>query len=162
MSLTSTDWGIASAPDTAAPGCDLVRQWLREHNWSANPDFMEQLQRPEHEAQPLVLLANAGSALVGGLFAETQLAWLRISIMAIDPAWRSRGIGAGLLAEAERQALARGCKYAYVDTMEYQAPRFYTAHGFAVVGEIPDWDSAGHAKFYLSKCLLDQSISARA
>ena len=52
-----------------------------------------------------------------------------------------------------RQATARGCKYAYVDTMDYQAPDFYRAHGFAIVGEIPDWDSHGHKKFYLSKCL---------
>jgi len=57
------------------------------------------------------------------------------------PERRSQGIGAALLAEAKRQAIARGCKYAYVDTMEFQAPRFYLAHGFAKVGEIPDWDS---------------------
>ena len=112
---------------------------------------MEQLQQPEHQAQPLVLLATAHSRVVGGIFAETQLAWLRISIMAVSPEWRSRGIGTTLLAEAERQAIARGCKYAYADTMEYQAPRFYLAHGFAVVGEIPDWDSHGHRKFHLSK-----------
>ncbi len=90
---------------------------------------------------------------MGGLFAETQLAWLRIFIMAVAPEWRSRGVGAALLAEAERQAIARGCKYAYVDTMEYQAPHFYLARGFTTVGEIPDWDSRGHSKLYLSKRL---------
>ncbi len=153
MSLAATNWSITSVADTSAPGCDFIRQWLREHNWSANPAFMEQLQQPEHQARPLVLLAAADAREVGGLFAETQLAWLRISIMAVAPEWRSRGVGAALLAEAERQAIARGCKYAYVDTMEYQAPRFYLARGFAIVGEIPDWDSLGHSKLYLSKRL---------
>lgn len=148
-----TEWSIACAPDASAAGCDLVRQWLREHNWATNSSFMEQLQQPEHSARSLVLLARAGESVVGGLFAETQFAWLRISIMAVDPAWRSRGIGAGLLAEAERQAGARGCRYAYVDTMAYQAPRFYRAHGFQIAGEIPDWDSHGHAKLYLTKPL---------
>lgn len=90
---------------------------------------------------------------MGGLFAETQLSWLRISIMAVSPEWRSQGIGAALLAEAEREAIVRGCKYAYVDTMQYQAPRFYLAHGFVIAGQIPDWDSHGHAKLYLSKRL---------
>jgi hypothetical protein len=37
--------------------------------------------------------------------------------------------------------------------MEYQAPRFYLAHGFGIVGQIPDWDSRGHTKLYLSKRL---------
>ncbi len=140
--------------DASAAGCDLVRQWLREHNWAVNPEFMEQLQQPEHQAQPLVLLASADSRVVGGLFAETQLAWLRISIMAVDPERRSQGIGAALLAEAERLAIARGCKYVYVDTMEYHAPRFYLAHGFSIAGQISDWDSRGHSKLYLSKQLM--------
>ena len=144
---------LHQAADSSAPGCDLVRQWLREHNWAVNPDFMRKLQMPEHEAKPLVLLAMADERIVGGLFAETQLSWLRISIMAVSPESRSQGIGAALLAEAERLAIKRGCKHAYVDTMEYQAPRFYQAHGFNIVCQIPDWDSHGHQKLYLSKRL---------
>ena len=152
---TNIAWNLTTVPDTSAPGCDLVCQWLREHNWAVNPDYMEQLHQPEHDARSLVLLATADSRVVGGLFAETQFAWLRISIMAVDPGYRSRGIGAALLAEAERRAVARGCRHAYVDTMEYQAPRFYLAHGFDIVGQIPDWDSRGHAKLYFSKRLGD-------
>ena len=146
-------WEIAAVSDDSAPGCDLVRQWLREHNWALNPSFMEQLQHAAHQARRLVLLASADSRVVGGLFAETQLAWLRISLMAVAPERRSRGLGAALLAEAERIAIVRGCKRAYVDTMEYQAPRFYLARGFAIVGELRDWDSRGHTKFFLTKRL---------
>ncbi|HEY1123893.1 MAG TPA: GNAT family N-acetyltransferase [Haloferula sp.] len=153
MEPTATGFNITTATNTSAPGCDLVRQCLREHNWSANPAFMELLQQPDHQARPLVLLATADDRIVGGLFAETQLAWLRISIMSVDPEWRSKGIGASLLAEAERQAITRGCRHAYVDTMDYQAPRFYLAHGFTMVGEIADWDSHGHNKLFLSKLL---------
>lgn len=153
MKTTATGFSITAAADTSAPGCDLVRQWLRELNWSANPAFMELLQQPHQQARPLILLAKEGARVVGGLFAETQLAWLRISIMSVDPQWRSKSIGTALLAEAERQAITRGCQHAYVDTMDYQAPRFYQAHGFTVVGEIIDWDSQGHSKLFLSKPL---------
>lgn len=149
----SSPWNVESAADPSAPGCDLVRQWLREYNWQANPDFMAEIGRAQHEPKPLVLLAKVDSQVVGGLFAEIHLTWLRISIMAVDPARRSQGIGADLLAAACRQAVGLGCRYAYVDTMEYQAPRFYLAHGFEVVGRIPDWDSHGHAKLYLTKRL---------
>lgn len=157
MELASDHLEIAAVADVAASGCDLVRQWLREHNWTANPDFMNQLQQPEHQARALVLLARREARVVGGLLAETQMAWLRISIMAVSPECRSQGIGAALLAEAERLAVARGCRHVYVDTMEYQAPRFYLAHGFSIVGQIPDWDSRGHAKLYLSKDLCESS-----
>ncbi|OAI57005.1 hypothetical protein AYO49_00365 [Verrucomicrobiaceae bacterium SCGC AG-212-N21] len=152
MNTSDRSWHITPVPDTASvPGCDLVRQWLREHNWSVNAPFMTLLQKPEHEAKPLVLLVSENGEVIGGLFAETQLAWLRISIMSVHPDWRSRGIGTALLVEAEREALVRGCRHAYVDTMEYQAPRFYLAHGYQVVGEIPDWDSHGHRKMFFAK-----------
>jgi GNAT superfamily N-acetyltransferase len=157
MNATSTTWSIAPVADSSAPGCDAVRNWLREHNWKANPAFMEQMHQPQHEGRPLVLLATAGSEVVGGLFAETQLSWLRISIMAVSPEWRSRGIGAALLSQAEREAAARGCIHAYVDTMDYQAPRLYLAHGYQVVGEIADWDSHGHCKYFFTKGLRDMS-----
>jgi GNAT superfamily N-acetyltransferase len=155
MNPASTPWSIAPAADTSAPGCDAVREWLREYNWKTNPEFMAQVHQPQHEGRPLVLLATAGSEVVGGLFAETQLAWLRISIMSVSPAWRSRGIGAALLAHAEREAAGRGCVYAYVDTMDYQAPRLYFAHGYRVVGEIADWDSHGHCKYFFTKELRE-------
>ena len=71
----------------------LVRQWLREHNWKTNPGFMERLQQPEHEARPLVLLAVEDGDTVGGLFAETQLSWLQISIMASAPTGARKGLG---------------------------------------------------------------------
>lgn len=155
--MKNLEWNLVKAAETSAPGCDLVRQWLREHNWAVNPAFMEKLHQPEHEARPLILLTHANGETVGGLIAETQLSWLRISIMSVHPEWRSKGIGTALLAEAERLAIERGCKHAYVDTMEYQAPQFYLAHGFELAGQIPDWDSHGHSKMYFSKHLQQTS-----
>jgi hypothetical protein len=33
---TSLTWNLTTVADTSAPDCDLVRQWLREHNRSVN------------------------------------------------------------------------------------------------------------------------------
>lgn len=151
--MIPTPWRLIHAANNEACGCDLIRQWLREYNWKANPAFMEKFQQVEHQARPLVLLAEVEGAVIGGLFAETQLSWLRTSIMSVHPDMRGQGVGAALLAEAEREAINRKCRYAYVDTMEYQAPAFYEACGYAIVGEIPDWDSHGHRKFHLTKTL---------
>ncbi|MFZ4766582.1 MAG: GNAT family N-acetyltransferase [Roseimicrobium sp.] len=152
--MNATAWTTETLPDSSTPECDLVRQWLRDHNWASNPAYMEKLQQPENEARPLVLLSQNKGTVIGGLFAETLLSWLRISIMAVHPDWRSKGVGTALLAEAERQAIALGCSHAYVDTMSYQAPHFYASHGYQSVGELKNWDSHGHSKLFFTKQLL--------
>ena len=146
-------WKLASISDNKDSRCDLVRQWLREDNWKKNPEVMAKYNQEANDPVPLVLLASVEDAVIGGILAETVFSWLRISIMSVHPDWRSRGLGASLLAAAEQEALARGCHQSYVDTMEYQAPRFYAAHGYAIVGTLRDWDSHGHAKFFLTKQL---------
>jgi GNAT superfamily N-acetyltransferase len=157
MSLRYADWELIVEHEAESPNSDLVRRWLREHNWSTNADFLRRREQSEHQVLPLILLAAIDGCTVGGLLAETQFSWLRISIMAVCPEKRSLGIGASLLDEAERQAVTRGCKYAYVDTMDYQAPQFYRAHGYRIAGQIDDWDSHGHAKFFLTKLLVPES-----
>lgn len=157
MSL-SLPWHITPTADEDAPECAPIREWLRQHNWTSNPEFMEKWTSPEHEAKPLVLTAKASDGeIIGGLLAHTQFSWLRISIMSVHPDWRSHGIGAGLLAEAERIAATRGCIHAHVDTMSYQAPGFYQKHGYRIAGEFPDWDSHGHAKLHFLKSLTTVS-----
>ena len=62
-------------------------------------------------------------------------------------------LGLALIERAEQIARERGCKYAYTDTMEYQAPGFYEKAGFRLVGTFEYWDSHGHRKFLFSKQL---------
>jgi ribosomal protein S18 acetylase RimI-like enzyme len=85
--------------------------------------------------------------------AETQLLWLKVEILSVASQFRRQGVGSRLMAIAEAEAVRRGCKYAYVDTMEYQAPSFYQALGYQIAGRLDDWDSHGHAKYFLKKTL---------
>jgi len=149
-------WVIKTGADTNAPACQSVRGWLRAYNVDRNPAFMRTFESAPLDAAALIVYASAEQIVVGGIVAETRIAWLKIQLMAVDPALRGRGIGSALLDEAERQAVDRGCRYAYVDTMDYQSPEFYTARGFSIVGRIEDWDSHGHAKYFLTKNLQRQ------
>lgn len=142
---------IQSESQSDSSEVDQVRAWLREFNWHSNQKFMEVATKDANFAKPLILLARHEDQLVGGLIAEHVLAWLKISIMAVDPDHRGKGIGSSLLIDAEQRAQTVGCKYLYADTMQYQAPQFYIKHGFQVAGQIPNWDSHGHAKFFLIK-----------
>lgn len=56
----------------------------------------------------LVLIAEADHALVGSVFAALKGDGLYLTRMAVRPDWQKRGVGAALLAAAEKQARALG------------------------------------------------------
>ncbi len=129
---------------------------LRIFNRAANPDYFVARERPENAPRPLYVLAfDADDAFVGGLIGETQFAWLRISILAVAQPSRGQGVGRALMAEAEKEARARGCRYVFLDTMEYQAPLFYQKLGYQVAGKLVDWDSHGHSQYLFVKHLAE-------
>jgi GNAT superfamily N-acetyltransferase len=67
---------------------------------------------------------------------------------------RRRGIGQGLLAEAERRALALGCHSSWLDTFSFQGPDFYPKfgyHEFARLSYPPD-----HQRIFLKKRLIPE------
>jgi ribosomal protein S18 acetylase RimI-like enzyme len=86
------------------------------------------------------VVAEAGGDLVGLLSIEMQT-WNRraaISHLYVDRSARGRGIGAGLLEEAHRAALAAGARCLWVETQNVNAPaiHFYLSKGFDFSG----WD----------------------
>src|SRR5258706_5555864 len=106
---------------------EAVKLELRRHNRASSPIWWEKSGRPENDERALNLFAFAPDGVVlGGLFGSTCFSWLKITMMATKQDRRGEGIGRALLAQAEATARERGCKYAYVDTMEYQAPAFYS------------------------------------
>jgi hypothetical protein len=51
---------------------------------------------------------------------------------------------------AEREAVGRGCRHAYVETFGSQALDFYKKLGYEVFGTLDDFPR-GEARFYLQK-----------
>ncbi|MEM9585693.1 MAG: GNAT family N-acetyltransferase [Planctomycetota bacterium] len=147
---------IATEPNTKSESFQCVFDWLREHNWQAAGTFMQAMSDIGFAAAPLILTAQIDGNVIGGVVAETQLAWLKTSILSVDPNHRRLGVGTKLMNQAESIAIQRGCRHAYVDTLSHQAPEFYQSIGYQVAGEIDDWDSHGHTKLFLTKQLDDQ------
>ena len=95
---------------------------------------------------------DADGTVIGGLLGGTYWGWMYVDILWVDEKHRQKGIGSKLLAEAEREALRRGCHHVHLDTMSWQAPDFYQKHGYEVIGILPDIPS-GHQKYLLQKTL---------
>ena len=108
-------------------------------------------------SRPLSVLARDESGqLVGGVAGRTIYGHWLIEVLWVDDARRGSGLGRQLMEQAEREAIARGCVAAQVDTLSFQAPDFYRKLGFEVVGRIEGFP-AGHDRYFMLKRFVDRS-----
>lgn len=85
-----------------------------------------------------IFVRDAAGVIIAGLTAFTWGGTLRVLYIWLHEDWRRHGYGTQLLAMAEQEALARGCKQAVLDTHSFQAPAFYPARGYTVCGMTDD------------------------
>lgn len=97
--------------------------------------------------QPLVIgLTDEVDARHGGVWAVTAYGWLYTQLLAVPEALRGQGLGRRLMLEAEAEALRRGCRNAWVDTI-FGARGFYEKLGYQVFGSLPDYPSGFEMSF---------------
>src|SRR5690349_18967551 len=77
-------------------------------------------------------LRDATGTLVGGVYGATMWGWLAIDGLWVAKELRGQGLGGGLLVAAEKLAMARGCRGAWLGTFDFQAREFYERHGYRV------------------------------
>ena len=105
--------------------------------------------------QPLaIFLKDADASIIGGLLGETYWQWLYVDLLWVHESCRGQGYGYTLLTQAEQEAMQRGCRYAYLDTFSFQAPKFYQKRGYVIFGELPNFPQ-GCSRFFLKKDLSE-------
>jgi GNAT superfamily N-acetyltransferase len=135
---------------------EAVFSVLREHNRVHNSGYWAATEKPENAPRPLSVVAVAEDGnVLGGVTGSTQLSWLRLDVLGVREGSRGRGVGRRLVTMAEEEAVRRGCRHAFADTMEHQSPGFFQRLGYGVVGKLDDWDSHGQSKFLLVKRLVE-------
>ncbi len=103
--------------------------------------------------RPLVLsIRNPDGEVVGGLYGHTSFGWLFVELLFVPESLRGRGIGRNLMLRAESEAIARGCRGAWLDTFQFQARGFYERLGYSCFGRLDDYP-AGHSRFFMRKPL---------
>lgn len=118
--------------------------------------FNETLLGPPANAALAVVLRGPDGEAIGGVWGRIGHGWLFIEMVFVPEALRGSGLGASLLAQAERQARARGCAAVWLDTFSPAARDFYLRQGYAAFGAL-DGYPPGHTRWFLSK-RLDQSM----
>ena len=115
---------------------DLIRSYNRSKREAA-------------ESEPLNLYVEDDSGeLMAGLVAETFGNWLEIEYLFVKEDLRGQGIGSQLLQQAETEAKNRNCRFAFVNTYQFQAPAFYKKHGYKEVFTLKDYPYTGQRHYY--------------
>ncbi len=105
--------------------------------------------REAAESEPLNLYVEDDSGeLMAGLVGETFGNWLEIEYLFVKEDIRGQGIGSQLLQRAESEAKKRNCRFAFVNTYQFQAPAFYQKHGYKEVFTLKDYPYTGQRHYY--------------
>ena len=105
--------------------------------------------REAAESEPLNLyIEDEHGQLQAGLVAETFGNWLEIEYLFVKEELRGQGIGSQLLQQAESEAKKRNCRFAFVNTYQFQAPAFYQKYGYKEVFTMKDYPYTGQRHYY--------------
>ena len=105
--------------------------------------------REAAESEPLnIYVEDDSGELMAGLVGETFGNWLEIEYLFVKEDIRGQGIGSQLLQRAESEAKKRNCRFAFVNTYQFQAPAFYQKHGYKEVFTLKDYPYTGQRHYY--------------
>ena len=115
---------------------DLIRSYNRS-------------KREVAESEPLNLyVEDEHGEIMAGLVAETFGNWLEIEYLFVKEDLRGQGVGSQLLQRAESEAKKRNCRFAFVNTYQFQAPAFYQKQGYKGVFTLKDYPYTGQRHYY--------------
>ncbi len=138
------DYTIELTADKAEQASAYIEDQLNQFNLH--------IAEPHQHTLLRVFARNDQGELVGGLLGETYWRWLYVADLWVHEAYRRSGLGTRLMAEAEAEAMRRGCQHAHVDTHDFQAPEFYLKLGYTVWGSLEDLPP-GHKRIFFRKDL---------
>ena len=126
--------------NTESQKSQIIGDLIRSYNRS---------KREVAESEPLNLyIEDEHGEIMAGLVAETFGNWLEIEYLFVKEDLRGQGIGSQLLQRAESEAKKRNCRYAFVNTYQFQAPAFYQKYGYKEVFVLKDYPYSGQRHYY--------------
>jgi len=99
-----------------------------------------------------VFVRDEDGAVVAGISGYTAWGWLYVQWLWVDERLRGQHVAGDMLDAAEREAVKRGCRNAWIDTFNPVAAKAYERQGYRPFGELPDFP-AGRSRIFLQKRL---------
>ena len=126
--------------NTESQKSQIIGDLIRSYNRS---------KREVAESEPLNLyVEDEHGEIMAGLVAETFGNWLEIEYLFVTENLRGQGIGSQLLQRAESEAKKRNCRFAFVNTYQFQAPAFYQKYGYTEVFTLKYYPYTGQRYYY--------------
>jgi GNAT superfamily N-acetyltransferase len=131
---------------------DQATDDLRAEILAPLKEYNESQAGPSNSRPLVILMKDESGRIAGGLWGHTGYGWLFTQLLAVPENLRGTGWGNRIMDMAEAEAIARGCRSAWLDTFEFQARSFYEKRGYRCFGELPDYPP-GFRRFFLQKVL---------
>lgn len=126
--VTPTSWEITSEPSESDE--KVVRDGVFSHGRALASDG---------NAQPLACFSRKSGEIVAGGIGRTEYGRLFITFVWVAEHLRGQGIGSEVITRMEKEALARECRDALIETLIEQNVRLYERLGYKPVARIPQY-----------------------
>jgi ribosomal protein S18 acetylase RimI-like enzyme len=106
-----------------------------------------------HNHEELSFVFEEDGEIIGRIVGYIHWDHLQVDLFCVNDDVQSKGIGSILLGHMEEIARAENCHYVLLETMSFNAPRFYEKHGYQVLAAIADSPVVGETRFFFKKDL---------
>jgi len=98
-----------------------------------------------------IFLENEEGEKVAGLIGKTHGNWLTIDYLWVHESLRGNDIGSEIINKAEVESKSRGCKYAFLNTFDFQAEGFYIKLGYKKVFSLDEYPVTGKRHYFVKE-----------
>jgi GNAT superfamily N-acetyltransferase len=146
-------WRIETRTDAELE--DRLTGHLVDHNLESSEALRRRFEPGNLASRPVEAYAlDDAGVLIGGCAGRTEdvWRWLTVDTLWVQADRRGQGLGRALLAAVEEAARSRGCRWAKLNTWDFQAPGFYERCGYEEYGREVDYPP-GHINHLMRKDL---------
>lgn len=105
----------------------------------------------EQEYQQISFVYESEGVILGRIVGFIHWDHLQIELFYVSNNTQGQGIGTKLLNHVESIAKQQNKSYIFLETMSFNAPKFYEKHGYEVVGKIVNSPMENQIRFFYKK-----------